>query len=226
MMDDHTCNMNNESMNSEVLLVEPFYGGSHKQLMDLLNSEIEKTELYTMSPKKWHWRARTSALYFSRKIKQSESFKVLFASSVLNLAELIALRPDLERLRKVLYFHENQLEYPVQKQLDRDFQYGYNQILSCLVADVICFNSEYNMKSFLSNIVHHMNIMPDYRPKSLVEEIKPKCRVLYYPILYPTDIQREIEISQGQGMCTEQAEETPDPVSDTHCDNIRDTHCV
>lgn len=56
--------------------------------------------------------------------------RVLFSSSVLNLCELVALRPDLARLKKVLYFHENQLLYPVRKDQERDFQYGYNQILS------------------------------------------------------------------------------------------------
>lgn len=56
--------------------------------------------------------------------------RVLFASSVLNLAELTALRPDLAGLHKVIYFHENQLQYPVRKQQERDFQYGYNQIMS------------------------------------------------------------------------------------------------
>ena len=57
-------------------------------------------------------------------------YRVLFSSSVLSLAELIALRPDLASLKKVLYFHENQLVYPVRKQQERDFQYGYNQIIS------------------------------------------------------------------------------------------------
>lgn len=52
---------------------------------------------------------------------------------MLNLAELAALRPDLGKLKKVLYFHENQLVYPVQKCKERDFQYGYNQILSWYV---------------------------------------------------------------------------------------------
>ena len=56
--------------------------------------------------------------------------RVLFCSSVLNLAELVALRPDLGLLHKVVYFHENQLIYPVRKSLDRDFQYGYNQVLT------------------------------------------------------------------------------------------------
>lgn len=57
-------------------------------------------------------------------------FRILFTSSVLNLAELVALRPDLAALKKILYFHENQLIYPVRKSQERDFQYGYNQILS------------------------------------------------------------------------------------------------
>ena len=57
-------------------------------------------------------------------------FRVLFASSVLNLAELVAFRADLAGVHKVLYFHENQLIYPIRKQQDRDFQFGYNQIIS------------------------------------------------------------------------------------------------
>ena len=56
--------------------------------------------------------------------------RLLFCSSVLNLAELVALRPDLGRLRTIVYFHENQLIYPVRKSQDRDFQYGYNQVLT------------------------------------------------------------------------------------------------
>ena len=57
-------------------------------------------------------------------------YRVLFSSSVLNLCELVGLRPDLLGLYKILYFHENQLLYPVRKHQERDYQYGYNQILS------------------------------------------------------------------------------------------------
>ncbi|KAJ8977790.1 hypothetical protein NQ317_014696 [Molorchus minor] len=39
--------------------------------------------------------------------------------SVLNLAELLGLRPDLSKLRKIVYFHENQLIYPVQQIKER-----------------------------------------------------------------------------------------------------------
>ncbi|KAI8483599.1 glycosyltransferase-like domain-containing protein 1 [Branchiostoma belcheri] len=170
---------------AEILLIEPFYGGSHKQLIDLLYSEIPGCVKVVLPAKKWHWRARTSALYLSQQIPHQHNFRVLFASSVLSLGELLALRPDLTPLKKLLYFHENQLVYPVRKNQDRDFQYGYNQILSCLVADVVLFNSQYNQDSFLSSIKTHLNIMPDCRPKGLSEQIRPKCQVLYFPINFP-----------------------------------------
>ncbi|XP_066273054.1 tRNA-queuosine alpha-mannosyltransferase-like [Branchiostoma lanceolatum] len=169
----------------DILLIEPFYGGSHKQLIDLLWAEIPGCVKVVLPAKKWHWRARTAALYISQQIPHQHNFRVLFASSVLNLAELLALRPDLTSLKKLLYFHENQLVYPIRKHQDRDFQYGYNQVLSCLVADVVLFNSQYNQDSFLSSIKAHFSVMPDCRPKGLADQIRPKCQVLYFPINFP-----------------------------------------
>ncbi|XP_049905176.1 glycosyltransferase-like domain-containing protein 1 isoform X3 [Epinephelus moara] len=168
-----------------VLLVEAFCGGSHKQLIDLLQQNIDGCSVFTLPAKKWHWRARTAALYFSQTIPTCPSYRVLFSSSVLNLCELVALRPDLSRLKKVLYFHENQLVYPVRKDQERDFQYGYNQILSCLVSDVVVFNSVFNMDSFLSSISSFMKKIPDHRPKDLDLLIRPKCVVLHYPVQFP-----------------------------------------
>ncbi|XP_065493586.1 tRNA-queuosine alpha-mannosyltransferase isoform X4 [Caloenas nicobarica] len=173
-----------------VLLIEAFYGGSHKQLMDLLQEELQDDcVLCTLPAKKWHWKARTAALYFMQTVPTSTNYRVLFASSVLNLAELVALRPDLGKLKKVLYFHENQLAYPVQKCQERDFQYGYNQVLSCLVADVVVFNSAFNMESFLTSIGKFMKLIPDHRPKDLEKIIRPKCQVLYFPVRFP-DVSR------------------------------------
>ncbi|NXN92134.1 GTDC1 protein, partial [Rhinopomastus cyanomelas] len=173
-----------------VLLIEAFYGGSHKQLMDLLQEELQDDcVLCTLPAKKWHWKARTAAPYFMQAVPPSTNYRILFASSVLNLAELVALRPDLGKLKKVLYFHENQLAYPVQKHQERDFQYGYNQILSCLVADVVVFNSAFNMESFLTSIGKFMKLIPDHRPKDLEKIIRPKCQVLYFPVRFP-DVSR------------------------------------
>ncbi|TNN69518.1 Glycosyltransferase-like domain-containing protein 1-like [Liparis tanakae] len=189
-----------QSEGASVLLVEPFYGGSHKQLIDLLQQNIEGCGVFTLPAKKWHWRARTAALHFSQTIPTCPSHRVLFCSSVLNLCELVALRPDLARLKKVLYFHENQLVYPVRKDQERDFQYGYNQVLSCLVSDVVVFNSLFNMDSFLSSISSFMKKIPDHRPRDLDLLIRPKCVVLYYPVQFP-DVSRSRLLGSSTGSC-------------------------
>lgn len=172
-----------------ILLIEPFYGGSHKQLIDLIYQLFQNdAELHTMPAKKWHWRAITSPLYFKETIPKQHNFRILFTSSVLPLAELVALRQDLAKLYKIVYFHENQLVYPVQERKQRYFQHGYNDILTCVVADKVLFNSNFNKESFLTNIKSYLNIMPDYKPKNLEDQIRPKCEVLSFPINIPEDI--------------------------------------
>eukprot|EP00794_Sanderia_malayensis_P003340 gene3340-3829_t len=179
-----------------ILLLEAFYGGSHKQLIDLLHEHWRHvSDKICMSDKKWHWRMRTSSFHFASAIKREHSYKFLFASAVLNLAELVGLRPDLQGVKKILYFHENQLVYPVRKQKERDFQFGYNQIISCMAADVVLFNSNFNKNSFLSSIKKFLNIMPDYKPNiDIGSVIKEKCKVLYYPISLPCIQEDEKEI--------------------------------
>lgn len=54
----------------EVIFIEPYYGGSHKQLVDLLVRELGGT-LFTLPPTKWHWRTRVSALHFANTIPES-----------------------------------------------------------------------------------------------------------------------------------------------------------
>ena len=174
---------------AELLILEPFYGGSHKQLLDVLCSRLEPDSFVVVSlpAKKWHWRARTSSLKLSQDIPREHSFTTLFASSVLSLSELLGLRPDLASLRKILYFHENQLCYPVQAVKERDFQFGYNQITSCLSADLILFNSQYNLSSFLSCIPSFLGLQPDFKPNSrhIVDQIRSRSQVSYFPLQLP-----------------------------------------
>lgn len=95
---------------SKLLVIEPFYCGSHKQLVDLLVSSYDSSsvQLVTMPGKKWPWRARTSALWLSTAIPPiGLTVKTLFSSSVLNLAELVGLRPDIRSVPlKILYFQK------------------------------------------------------------------------------------------------------------------------
>lgn len=90
----------------------------------------ETYDLFTLPAKKWHWRARTSAIYFAQTIPKNHQYETLFTTSVLNLSELIGIRIDLANCKKIVYFHENQLIYPVREIKERDCQYGLNEIMT------------------------------------------------------------------------------------------------
>jgi glycosyltransferase involved in cell wall biosynthesis len=105
------------------------------------------------------------------------------------MAELISLRPDLACLRKVYYFHENQLTYPARNEEaaksagQRDWSLSWGQIVSCLVADTILFNSHYNMKSFLGGIPRLLSKVPkNTRPRGIVARIEAKSHVAFFPL--------------------------------------------
>ncbi|XP_046903571.1 glycosyltransferase-like domain-containing protein 1 [Hypomesus transpacificus] len=103
----------------------------------------------------------------------------------LNLAELVALRPDLARLKKVLYFHENQLVYPVRKTQERGLpvwlQPGPVMLGGRCGGVQLLF--QHGVLPVLHLVLHEEDSRPQaQRPSSL---IRPKCRVLYFPLQLP-----------------------------------------
>jgi glycosyltransferase involved in cell wall biosynthesis len=166
-----------------ILALESYYGGSHKAFIDgLSKASRHKWTILTLPANKWKWRMRHSAITFAQQVadshKKGQSWDVVFCSDMLNLAEFTALVPiDIASLPKVIYFHENQLTYPVRVEDERDYQFAMTNLTSALAADAVWFNSRFHKESFLDALVRFLKSMPDYQPIQNVEKIRDKSSV-------------------------------------------------
>ena len=82
------------------------------------------------------------------------------------------------RIRSMVYFHENQITYPLPPGVERDLGYGFKNLTTAVAADIVIFNSAYHRREFLSAAVHLLAAMPDAIPAWALEEIGGKSRVL------------------------------------------------
>ena len=164
-----------------VAYVEGFWGGSHRAAAEgWAAASRHDVCLHHLPARFWKWRMRGAAFEFARRLgPRAAEIDVIFATSVLDLAHLLAFLP--RRVPSVLYFHENQASFPArpgETPADRDLSYAFVDLAGALAADAVAFNSEYQRGSFLSAATELVGRMPDARPTKVLEAVRRKCRVL------------------------------------------------
>lgn len=167
-----------------ILALEPWYGGSHGNFLDgLVEHSAHTFTTVTMAARFWKWRMHGGAVTLARKAEQELGERqpdLIFASSMVNLPAFLALtRRRFADVPVVLYFHENQLTYPLREGQERDFTYAYINYLSALAADRLLFNSQFHVDSFLQALPTLLRAFPDYTHLQTVAEIRAKCDVLH-----------------------------------------------
>lgn len=159
----------------KILLVEPFYSGSHKSwALQFQKYTKHEVDILSLPGKFWKWRMYGAAYTLAEEFKQLEkSYDIILATDMIDLPMFVALIKDHLKSTKIyLYFHENQMAYPWKadgedKKKHRDLHYGFMNYNSALVADKILFNSKHNRESFYEEMRIILKAMPDQRHKTI-----------------------------------------------------------
>lgn len=171
----------------EILFIEPFYTGSHKQFANQLQHySNHNIKLMTMDGKFWKWRMHGAAIYLSKEINTLKELPdLILASDMLDVATFMALtRQKLVNIPIITYFHENQFSYPLSEEntdpkTNRDTHYGMINYQSALASDFNLFNSYHNMNTFFQGLETTLKKMPDYAVLDTIPILKQKSEVLY-----------------------------------------------
>jgi len=176
---------------ARVVLIEPYFRGSHAAFAEAVRLHSRhRVVLRTLPARHWKWRMRGSALWFAGgkggDVSIPMDAELLMCSDMVSVCDLRALLPrTLRNLPILLYFHENQLTYPLPPGETRDLHYGMTNVISALAADRILFNSEYHRQDFLSAADRLLTAMPDFVPENVASIIAARSDVCYPPVEAP-----------------------------------------
>lgn len=137
-----------------ILVLEPYYGGSHKRFLEELSLHLPYNfSFLTLPPRKWKWRMRFSAPWYADQLRRVTPVDAILCSTFVDVATLRSLAPSwVNGIPVFTYFHENQFAYPVQVEDERDFHFGLTNYTTALASDGIAFNSAYNLQTFLAGV--------------------------------------------------------------------------
>lgn len=177
----------------KVLGFQPWDAGSHRQVRASIDRHSALEWSWVGLPGRGaRWRLRLGAAQLIAEAGEqgllTERWDAFFATSMLDVAQLRSLMPRVHRGTPiVLYMHENQLAYPVSKDVsaqtqDRDGHLIATNLSSMLAADLVLFNSAYNRQSFLEGLPRFLSQGSDAMPHGWVEQIRAKSDIAWPPV--------------------------------------------
>jgi len=181
----------------KVLLLSAYAAHSHRYWERALRLMFPAWQWRVLSlpPRHFSWRVRGNALYWSmaQRAELEREYDLAVATSMVDLATLRGLVPALARVPTVLYFHENQFDFPLHQQRHSPVEAQITSIYSALAADQVLFNSRYNLDSFLDGCEALLQKLPDRVPPGVAADLRQKSQVLPVPLVDTAFTQSEPE---------------------------------
>ncbi|MBE2198020.1 MAG: DUF3524 domain-containing protein [Anaerolinea sp.] len=175
----------------QAALISPYHGGSHRAWAEGLQAFTQHdVTLLTLPARFWKWRMHGGAVTLARRfLAQEQRPDVILTTDMLDVTTFLALtRPFTAHTPIALYMHENQLTYPLsanpnegamrRQHGERDLHYAFVNYASMLAADVVLFNSQFHLDSWLHALPRFLRRYPEFNELNSVETVRQKSRVL------------------------------------------------
>ena len=167
-----------------IWLLSAYRADSHKAWADWL---VEQYPQY-----RWHrlelpgrffqWRIRGNPVSWLDSLP-TQAPDLIVATSMVDLATIKGLHPELAYVPAIYYFHENQFAYPLNENQVDSVEAQMVQLYGALAAQKIVFNSQFNLISFLDGVDTLLDKMPDEVPQGIRSRLLAKSEVLPVPII-------------------------------------------
>jgi len=165
-----------------ILWIDPFHGGSHAAVAaGYAARSAHAVELLTLPQAGgWRWRMRGGAISLARMaLARGRRPDLIVATDMLDLAVFRALTAGpLAGVPVALYFHENQLTYPLPPGRQRDLSFAWVNYTAALCADAVLFNSDFHRRELLAALPGLLGRYHDYQELDTVAAIAAKSIVL------------------------------------------------
>jgi glycosyltransferase involved in cell wall biosynthesis len=164
-----------------ILVLEPYFGGSHKIFIQELARHLPfAVDLYTLPARNWKWRMRLAAPFFAERLQnEGKRYDRILCSTFVDVATLRTLSPSwINDVPVLTYYHENQFAYPVRRDDERDYHFALTNVTTALASDRVAFNSAYNLGTFLAGADDLLKKAPDMQFPAWQERIRAKTTIL------------------------------------------------
>lgn len=169
-----------------ILLLSAYDAVSHRQWRQGLVAALPEHDwtVLALPARHFRWRIRGNGLSWGigERTVLEQQFDRLIATSMVDLATLKGLVPSLANVPSLVYFHENQFDYPISQAAHQGLEPKIVNFYSALAAHRLVFNSDYNQQTFLAGVSALLCKMPDAVPAGIVDQLAARSAVLPVPL--------------------------------------------
>lgn len=140
----------------------------------------------TLPGRYFSWRIRGNSMSWAfgeHAATLAAHYDLVIATSMTDLSALRGFVPSLGNIPTLVYFHENQFDYPSTANARANVEPQILNLYTALAADQLAFNSRYNFDTFISGARALLKKLPDQVPENVLELIEKKSTILPVPLL-------------------------------------------